>query len=57
MKYCRDAEKLLGKRVECGKDCPILKTCPRLILEAAVDIATRKAIDAMIRSYERDRTV
>ena len=49
-KYCRDALKLLKKKVVCGKDCPILEDCPRLIMEDATDIAVEKAIKAMLRA-------
>ncbi len=35
MTYCPDALKLLNKKIVCGKDCPIYKKCPRLILEDA----------------------
>ena len=47
--YCKDAHKLLGVKVVCGKDCPILNKCPRLILEDATDIAIEKAIKAMVK--------
>ena len=52
MKYCKDAVKLLGKNVVCGRGCPIYgiagKKCPRLILEDATDSAIEKAILAMM---------
>ena len=51
MKYCKDALKLLKIKVVCGKDCPIVNDCPRLIIEDATDIAIEEAIKAMIRSY------
>ncbi len=47
MKYCKDAKKLLQKKVVCGKDCPIFEKCPRLIMEDATDEAIDKAIKAM----------
>ena len=51
--YCRDALRLLKRKVICGKDCPIYgvagETCPRLILEDATDTAIEKAIMAMIQ--------
>ena len=50
VRYCKDALKLLNKKVVCGKDCPILKDCPRLILEDATDIAIEKAIKAMLKA-------
>ena len=50
MNYCRDALKLLKKKVVCGKDCPIYQSCPRLILEDATDIAIEKAIKAMLKA-------
>ena len=53
MRYCKDAQKLLHKKVVCGKDCPILKNCPRLILEDATDIAISMAIEAMIKVKEK----
>ena len=46
--YCKDARKLLRKKVVCGKDCPIFSKCPRLILEDATDTAIEKAIKRMI---------
>ena len=49
MKYCKDALKLLGVKIVCGKDCPIFTNCPRLILEDATDIAVERAIKAMIK--------
>lgn len=51
--YCKDALKLLKKKVVCGKDCPILTSCPRLILEDATDIAIEKAIEAMFKAREK----
>jgi len=48
MKYCKDALKLLGKKVVCGKNCPLFDRCPRLILEDASDEAIDKAIKAMM---------
>ena len=50
MKYCKDALKLLKKKVICGKDCPILERCPRLIMEDATDLAIEKAIKAMLET-------
>ena len=48
MRYCRDALKLLKKKVVCGLTCPIFGKCPRLILEDATDAAIDKAIQAMM---------
>ena len=48
MKYCKDALKLLGRKVICGKGCPLLDRCPRLIMEDATDIAIEKAMIAMM---------
>ncbi len=48
MNYCKDALKLLKKKVVCGKGCPIFTNCPRLILEDATDAAIERAIKAMI---------
>ena len=53
--YCKDALKLLGKKVVCGRDCPILKNCPRLILEDATDGAIERAILMMIKAVNRKR--
>ncbi len=53
--YCKDALKLLRRKVICGKDCPILKNCPRLIMENATDIAIDRAISAMIKVKEEDK--
>ena len=46
--YCKDALKLLKRKVVCGKDCPILSNCPRLIMEDATDQAIEQAIKAMM---------
>lgn len=51
MKYCKDAWKLLGKKIVCGRDCPMVKNCPRSIMEDATDEGINRAIEAMIRSY------
>ena len=45
--YCPDALWLLGKRVICGKNCPLLTRCPRIILEEATDAGIEKAIRAI----------
>ena len=50
MSYCKDAFSLLKMKMVCGKDCPIFKNCPRLILEDATDIAIEKAIKAMMKA-------
>ena len=61
MNYCRDAQKLLKKKVVCGKDCPIYgvagEKCPRLIMQNVNDandeannIAIEKAIKAMLKA-------
>jgi len=55
MKYCKDALRLLKKKVICGKDCPILKNCPRLILEDAIDIVIEKVIEAIIKARKIDK--
>lgn len=55
MKYCKDALKLLGIKVECGSDCPILTKCPRAILEDAVDEAINKAMEAMMEVMHENR--
>ena len=53
MKYCKDALKILGKKVICGQGCPIYglagADCPRLIIENANDIAIEKAILALLK--------
>ena len=53
--YCKDALNLLGRKVICGKDCPILSNCPRLILEDANDEAIEKAIKAMIEAINEKK--
>ncbi len=55
MIYCKDALKLLKKKVVCGKGCPLLKNCPRLILEDALDEAIEKAMKAMIKMKGVDK--
>ncbi len=49
MDYCKDALKLIGKKVICGENCPIIKNCPRIIMEDATDEAIDKAIEAMVK--------
>ena len=48
MTYCKDALKLLNKKIICGKNCPILDRCPRLIMEDATDKAIEEAIKRMM---------
>jgi hypothetical protein len=48
-KYCKDALQLLGIKTVCGADCPLLKKCPRLILEDATDAAITEAMQTMIQ--------
>lgn len=55
MNYCKDASKLLKKKVVCGKKCPIFLRCPRLIMEDATDIAIGKAIKAMMEVINEKR--
>lgn len=54
--YCKDALKLLGLEVICGKDCLLYgqsgEKCPRLIFEDATDMAIEKAIKALIELRE-----
>jgi len=56
MNYCKDAFKLLRKKIICGKDCPIFEKCPRLILEDATDIAIERAISEMIEIVSREKS-
>ena len=51
MKYCKIASDLLKAKIVCGKECPIYKDCPQLIMEDAMDKAIIKAMKAMLRSY------
>ena len=53
IEYCEDAYKLLKKRVLCGKGCPLLDSCPRLILEDAAAETADRVIDAIIKLRER----
>ena len=46
--YCKDALKLLNKKIVCGKDCPIFNKCPRLIMEDATDKAIELSIKRMM---------
>ncbi len=55
MKYCKDALKLIGKKVICGENCPIIKNCPRIIMEDATDEAIDKAIEAMVKIKKGER--
>lgn len=45
--FCKDAKRWLKIEVICGKDCPIVKKCPRLIMEDANDKAIEQAMLAM----------
>lgn len=47
--YCKDALKLLRIKVICGKDCPLVGKCPRMILEEAVDVGIDRAVNAMVK--------
>ena len=55
MTHCKDAKKLLKKNIVCGKDCPIFKKCPRLIMEDATDRAIEQAIKRMIEVVNENR--
>ena len=55
MTYCKDAKKLLGIDVVCGKDCPIIRKCPRLIMEDATDKAISKAIETLIKVMKSEK--
>lgn len=51
-KYCKIARKILKRNIVCGADCPLLKDCPRIIMEDASDEAIEKAIDSMISNLQ-----
>jgi len=50
--YCNDAKELLEIDTVCEK-CPIYKTCPRIILEDAIDKAINKAMKVMIKNIKK----
>ncbi len=50
MKYCEDAQKLLKINVVCGGGCPIVKRCPRLILEDITDEAVERLIKILLET-------
>lgn len=52
MNYCKLAQKVLKRDIICGKDCPLLENCPRLILENASDEAIEKATNALLESLK-----
>ena len=54
MDYCKTALKLLKIKTICGAGCPIVKNCPRLILEEATDRAVEGAIEAMLKVMENE---
>lgn len=54
-KYCDDALKLSNIKIVCGKDCPLFKNCPRLILEDATDEAINEAIEVMIEIVKKGK--
>ena len=47
--YCKDSYKLFKIKILCGKDCPIYKTCPWIVLEDAADKSARTIMREMIR--------
>jgi len=49
MSYCKDAYKLFRIKILCGKDCPIYKTCPWIILGDAADKSAKKIMKEMIK--------
>ncbi len=51
-KSCKLAKKILHRDIVCGKDCPLIKDCPRIILEDANDEAIERATDAMIKNLQ-----
>lgn len=53
MDYCKDALRLLHKKIIGCDTCPIMSECPRLILEDATDEAVDKAIEAMVKVLYR----
>ncbi len=57
MNYCKDAKKLLGITLTCGKECPLYglsgEKCPRLILEDATDAAIDKAMEAIKKVVQK----
>ncbi len=52
MEYCKDAKKLLGKEVVCGKDCPLFP-CLRLTIEDALGDATEIIMAKEIKAKKR----
>ena len=53
MNYCKDAYKLFKIKILCGKECPIYKTCPYIVLGDTADKNAKKIMKAMIRLNEK----
>ena len=53
--YCKDAYKLFGIKILCGKDCPIYKTCPYTVLGDTADKNAKKIMKEIIRLNEKGR--
>lgn len=53
--FCKDAYKLFGIKILCGKDCPIYKKCPRIIIEDTSDKMANEIMKEFIRNYEKSR--
>ncbi len=49
-KYCKVAKAILKRNLVCGADCPLLKNCPCIIMEDAVDKAIEESLKAMIEN-------
>jgi len=55
MNYCKDAYKLFGVEVLCGRDCPIYKTCPWIICGDVADKSAQKIMKEMIKIANEKR--
>ena len=51
--YCKDAYKLFKIKILCGKECPIYKTCPWIVLGDTADKNAKKIMREMIRLHEK----
>ena len=49
MNYCKDSYTLFKVKVLCGKECPIYKTCPYIVLGDSADKNAKKIMKEMTK--------
>lgn len=55
MNYCKDAKKLFDTEILCGKDCPLYKACPYILLNDMADKAAKKLMREIIRVSKKGK--